>query len=269
MRLHFISGLPRSGSTLLAAILRQNPGLASNITSPVGALFAAMLREMSALNESSVMIGEAQRAALLRGLFSAYYEEEAPAVTIFDTNRAWCARLHQLSALFPDCRVICCVRHVPWIVDSFERLHRENRWQLSRIFDFEAGGTVYARADGLAAGNGLVGFAFNALKQAVHSDERARIMLLSFETLVRAPEHAMRAVYDFVGLPHFAHDFENVAFDAAEFDARLGAPGLHRVRPRVAEADRRSILPPELWSRFERDSFWLDPAFKETGVMVI
>lgn len=33
---HFISGLPRSGSTLLAAILRQNPRFLAATTSPVG-----------------------------------------------------------------------------------------------------------------------------------------------------------------------------------------------------------------------------------------
>jgi sulfotransferase len=40
--LHFISGLPRSGSTLLAAILRQNPRFHSGMSSPVGALFIAL-----------------------------------------------------------------------------------------------------------------------------------------------------------------------------------------------------------------------------------
>jgi hypothetical protein len=39
---HFISGLPRSGSTLLAAILRQNPAFHAAMTSPVGALYMAL-----------------------------------------------------------------------------------------------------------------------------------------------------------------------------------------------------------------------------------
>lgn len=43
-----MAGLPRSGSTLLAALLRQNPRLHANVASPVAGLFLAMLREMSA-----------------------------------------------------------------------------------------------------------------------------------------------------------------------------------------------------------------------------
>ncbi|WP_333154680.1 sulfotransferase [Microcoleus sp. B9-D4] len=36
VRALFISGLPRSGSTLLAALLRQNPRFHSAMTSPIG-----------------------------------------------------------------------------------------------------------------------------------------------------------------------------------------------------------------------------------------
>jgi sulfotransferase len=53
--IHFISGLPRSGSTLLSALLLQNPALHAGITSPVGALVAAMLREVSQGNDSALM----------------------------------------------------------------------------------------------------------------------------------------------------------------------------------------------------------------------
>ncbi len=70
---HFISGLPRSGSTLLAALLRQNPALHAHITSPVGSMVGALLADMSAGNETSVFIDDAQRTAVLRGLFENYY----------------------------------------------------------------------------------------------------------------------------------------------------------------------------------------------------
>jgi sulfotransferase len=45
--IHFISGLPRSGSTLLSAILRQNPRFHAGMTGPVGSLVDANLRVMS------------------------------------------------------------------------------------------------------------------------------------------------------------------------------------------------------------------------------
>lgn len=267
--IHFISGLPRSGSTLLAALLRQNPALHAGITSPVGSLVTGMLREVSQGNETAPMIDDAQRQALLRGVFAAYYETIHPTQTVFDTNRGWTTRLDLLAALFPESKMICCVRHIPWVLDSIERLLRQNRWELSKLFDFDPGGTVYSRADGLASRNGMVGFALAALKQAMHSTESERLLLLPYETLAREPAHAMRAVYEFTGLPAFEHDFANITFDATEFDARLGTPGLHTVRPRAAAVERKSILPPDLWRRYEQDSIWRDPAFNTRGVPVV
>jgi sulfotransferase len=267
--IHFISGLPRSGSTLLAALLLQNPALHAGITSPLGSLMSGMLRDMSQGNETAVFIDDAQREAILRGVFENYYHAIHPTRTVFDTNRIWCSRLHIVTTLFPEAKVICCVRHLPWIFDSIERLVRRNRWELSKIFDFDPTGTVYSRAEGLSGRNGLVGFAWNALKQAMHSEQHNSLLLLSYETLTREPARAMAAVYDFVGLSSFAHDFKNVSFDVGEFDARLGTPGLHTVGRTVRHVERESILPPDLWRRYEGDSFWRDPTFNRRNVRVV
>jgi sulfotransferase len=266
--LHFISGLPRSGSTLLAALLRQNPALHANITSPVSSMVGTMLAEMSAGNEGAVFFDVAQRAAVLRGLFDNYYHAIHPTRTVFDTSRGWTTRLDLLARLFPDARVICCVRPIPWIIDSVERLLRRNPFELSKIFGFEQGGTVYSRADGLMSPAGMIGFALNALKQAMHGDQAGRILLLPYDTLVSDPLAAMNAVYDFTGLPFYRHNFDAVRFDASEFDARLGTPGLHDVRPQVRAVERKTILPPDLWERFERSSVWRMPEFNTTAVRI-
>jgi len=266
--IHFISGLPRSGSTLLSAILRQNPALHAGMTSPVGSLVMALMREMSSANETAVFIDDAQRQVILRGVFESYYHAIHPRQTVFDTNRLWCAKLHLVLGLFPQAKVICCVRHIPWIIDSVERLLRRNRWELSRIFDYETGGTVYSRAEGLTSQKGMVGFACSALKQAMHSEEADRLLLVSYEELTRDPGRVLAEIYDFTGVTPFAHDFENVSYDADEFDARLGTPGLHRVARAVRPPERESVLPPDLWKRYERESFWLDPAFNRRNVWI-
>jgi sulfotransferase len=268
MEYHFISGLPRSGSTLLAALLRQNPALHAGITSPIGSMIGAMLAEMSAGNESAVFFDDAQRQAVLRGLFDNYYQAIRPEGTVFDTHRGWTARLDLVAKLFPQAKVICCVRPIPWIIDSVERLIRKNSFELSKIFNFDPLGNVYSRAEGLMSGNGLIGFPLNAMKQAIASPQSNRLLLLPYDTLVERPAAAMEAVYAFTGLPLFQHDFETVSFDVAEFDARLGTPGLHHVRPKVAPVDRQTILPPDLWERYERASLWRHPSFVRYGVPV-
>ena len=50
-KFHFISGLPRSGSTLLSALLLQNPRFHAGMTSPVGTLLSGMLQQFGAGRE--------------------------------------------------------------------------------------------------------------------------------------------------------------------------------------------------------------------------
>ena len=97
--LHFISGLPRSGSTLLSALLRQNPRFEAGMSGPLAGLFGALLGEMSARNEFSVFIDDAKRQRILHGLFEQFYAE-CPAEVIFDTSRAWCQWMPAIAQLF-------------------------------------------------------------------------------------------------------------------------------------------------------------------------
>jgi Sulfotransferase family len=133
--IHFISGLPRAGSTLLAALLRQNPRFHADMTSPVGSLFSALLRQMSQENETAVFIDDDQRARLLRACFDAFYADLHPEKLVFDTNRRT-TKLPALVELFPDLRMICCVRNPAWIIDSIERLTRQNKFEPSKILIF-------------------------------------------------------------------------------------------------------------------------------------
>ncbi|BFI97278.1 MAG: sulfotransferase [Rhodanobacter sp.] len=267
-RIHFISGLPRSGSTLLAALLRQNPRFQAGMSSPLAGLFSALLGEMSARNEFSVFIDDDRRRRVLRGLFEQFHAD-AQAEVVFDTNRAWCARLPAIAGLFPDARVIACVRDVPWIVDSIERLVRKNAFQPSAIFNYTAGGTVFTRANGIAGAEGMLGYAYDALKEAYFGEHAHRLLLVQYETLTREPARALEAVYDFIGEPAYKHDTEHVEYDASAFDAKAGTPGLHAIQPRVQANERTTILPPELFARFANDAFWRDPKLNLSDVRIV
>ena len=79
----------------------------------------------------------------------------------------------------------------------------------------------------------------------------------------------MQAIYDFIGEPHFDHDFDHVEYDADEFDSRLGTPGLHRVASKVAYVERSTILPIDIFDRYKGTSFWMDASLNRQQVRVI
>ncbi len=257
-KLHFISGLPRSGSTLLSALLRQNPRFHAGMSSPVGSIFNACLTAMGAGNEFALFLNETQKREILMGIFRGYYGDAAPESVIFDTNRMWTARLPALRKLLPEARIICCVRNPAWILDSMEVLVRRNALDVSRVFNTDAErATVYSRAEALIGRNRLVGYSLAALKEAYYGHDAASLLLVDYNILAARPLDTLRLIYQFIDEPWFDHDVENVTYEAEQFDSHMLVPGLHSVSGRVELRERRSLLPPELFRQFSDLTFWV------------
>ncbi|HXP04474.1 MAG TPA: sulfotransferase [Stellaceae bacterium] len=267
--IHFISGLPRSGSTLLAAILRQNPRFHAGMTSPVGAMYLALEAAMSRRNEAAVFIDDTQRRDVLQGLFENYYRAVQEKQLVFDTNRVWCAKLPALTQLFPEAKIVCCVRDVAWIMDSIEHLVRKNAFELSGMFGFEPGSTVYTRINRIASSDGMVGYALDALKDGFFGEQASTLILVEYEALTRAPKDTLRHLYALLGEAPYEHDLDNVEYEAEKFDLLLGTPGLHTVRRKVEWIERQTVLPPELFQRFANDMFWRVPGTNLRQVPII
>ena len=267
-KLHFISGLPRSGSTLLGALLRQNPRFHASMSSPVGGLFRANQQMLSAGSEMALLTTTEQRECILKSLFTAFYAGHADREVIFDTNRIWTARLPALLKLFPGAKVIATVRNLAWVMDSLERLLRAAPLENTRLFGSDGErANVYTRVETLAKPDRLVGSAYLALRDGFYSEHSASLLVIDYDRLAKRPLDALQQVYDFIGEPEYDHDPENVVFDAPEFDAALGIEGMHHVRPKVAFMGRRSVLPPDLFEKYNNYSFWLDPGHTDAQVI--
>ena len=268
--IHFISGLPRSGSTLLGALLKQNPKIHAGMSSPVGTLIGRVQGGMGPRSEFSTLVTETQRRNILTSIFEGYYKETQREKVIVDTNRLWCSKLPLVATLFPDAKVIVCVRDLVWIMDSFERVLRKNALGQSKMFQPKDALTAHTRVSSLASPAGTVGFAWNATQEAFYGEFGEKLIVVDYEALTREPKSTMGAIYTKLGLPAFEHDFENVVYgDGEKFDANLGVPGLHDVERQVRFSDRSTILPPELVERFSGRNFWRRPGGNPRGVEVV
>lgn len=177
--IHFISGLPRSGSTLLSALLGQNPRFFAGMSSPVLPLYVSTQHALSIKNEFHVFISEQQRESVLRGIFMNFYEDIISQKLVFDTSRLWCNKLSGLVRLFPHCKVLCCVRSVAWILDSFEKLFHANALQPSKLYNLDQMGSVYTRCEFLVGPNGTIRVAYDGLQDAFHGPHSNRLLLRS------------------------------------------------------------------------------------------
>ena len=239
------------------------------MTSPVGSFVTGVLEQVSAGTEFGPVVTTEQRQRLLRGLFTSFYADQPEGSVIFDTNRVWSAKMPAVRDLFPQAKVIACVRNVAWVMDSIERLYRANPYENTRLFvDANERATVYSRIDALAQRNRMVGSAWTAIKEAFYSEQAGHLLVIDYNLLASAPEKVLRLVYKFIDEPWFdGHDFDKLTYDAPEFDEALGLKGLHKVRPKVTLERRLSVLPPDLFAQYQNMSFWLDMANSRANVI--
>ena len=248
--IHFISGLPRSGSSLLASVLNQNPDHVASIMSPVGRIFTDVHSAMSVDNEAEVFLTDMARAHILQGIFYGYYGDTDKA-TVFDNNRRWTANLDLLTYIFPGSKIICCVRDPRAIVDSLERLLRSHPLAVSKIVGLQSNLNVYGRVDCYNGPDGVLGFAFNSLRDAFWGPNKDRLLFVEYDDLCRFPKEVMQDLHKALELEPFEYNFNSIAplRGVDIFDARIGTPGLHALKTKVEYKPRTTILPPDVFNR--------------------
>lgn len=207
-------------------------------------------------SENNHVIDEDRRKQILRSTFDAYYQAvDRP--TVFDTSRGWTSKTLLLKELFPQTKIICCVRDLPWILDSFERITQKNCLYNATLTDDEACQTVTTRCDAFmdVKKEGQVVKPYYFLEEGMLANPDM-ILLVEYESLCKQPESVIREIYEFINKPYFNHDFDNVEYENEVYDRALNLKSLHTVRRKVAWQERQSILPMSVWEKYGGKEFW-------------
>lgn len=255
---HFISGLPRSGTTLLSAILKQNPRFTTGISDPLHGYIKSVVQVTNTAAGMEALVDNSKRAEIMRGIFDSYYSDGRE--ICFNTNRGWSSDTSLLKDLYPDFRMIVCLRDVPWILDSFEVLNSKNPYSIKPLYNHQDLSNVYERTH-MLMGNipnfaGYVATPLQNCRQSMFSGERGQILYMEYDYLVSRVGEAIEIVYNFLGEPLYKHDFSNVEDSYDEFDRQVKIDGLHHVRKSIRKIDRRSVLPDDLWAQYAGTTFW-------------
>lgn len=255
---HFISGLPRSGSTLLSAILKQNPKFTTGISDPLHSYVKSIIRDTGTAAGMEAVVDISKRRRIIHGLFDSFYSGDRQ--VCFNTNRAWTSDTALLKDLYPEFKMIVCLRDIPWILDSFEVLNSKNPYTIKPLYHHQDLGNVYDRCH-MLMGNipnfaGYVGGPLSNVRHSVACAERHQILYVEYDHLVSQPAAVVEQIYAFLGEPLFKHDFNNVEDSHDEFDAGAKIDGLHKVRRKIQPMQRRTVLPEDLWNNYSGNTFW-------------
>ena len=231
---HFIAGLPRSGSTLLANILAQNPRFETTATSSILGILTGIREQWDALFAATP--NEQGKIDVLRGILPSFYQR-SPKPIIFDKCRGWLAVLEMAELLLErKAKVLVPVRDLRDVLASFEKLWRKNvatnpiPQEKAYPLQFQ---TLEGRCDVWLQKAEPVGLAYSRIEDALVRGFRDRMHFVRFEELTSRPRETIQSIYRFLGEDEFAHDFDHVKQVTWEDDAVHGFKGLHDIRAKV------------------------------------
>jgi sulfotransferase len=233
---YFISGMPRSGSTLLANILAQNPRFHTTSTSGIMDVMFGVRNSWDKLIEFQAAPNDPAKVRVMRGILDAYYADVSREV-VFDKCRGWLSLLEMAETVLGyKARVLVPVRDVRDVLASFEKLWRETSktsqipQESANYFKFQ---TVQGRCDVWMSADQPLGLAYNRVTDALVRGYKDRMYLVDFDDLTREPERVLSSVYSFLGEESYKHNFDNVVQVTWEDDTVHGFKGLHDIRSKV------------------------------------
>ncbi len=260
-KIHFITGLPRSGSTLLCNILNQNPDFHATSTSGILEIILSIRNQWENVAELRASPNKAGKAAVVNNILHNYVGViERP--VYFDKSRAWIAYIELAEAILGEkAKLLVPVRKITDILSSFENLYRKNAhdWQFpqekSHFFEWQ---TVEGRADIWMRNDQPVGIAYNRIRDAISRGYRDRLLFIEFENLTTNPKETMEQVYEFLEEDNFKHNFNRVKQVTQEDDDIHGIPGLHIIRSKVApvKAYGDTLIGATAHTKFDDAQFW-------------
>jgi sulfotransferase len=258
-KFNFVTGLPRSGATMVMNILNQN-----NVvhTEPVSSLYTIIHNIHHSWSNIPANIEHPSNERLrnvLEANFEGYYKTHDKEF-IFDKNVMWTAKIDLLEAIFQTkVKMLCMVRNPAEILTSFERIKRRHSLDLT-LADSVVGetSTVASRAYYYAGPTGAMGSAFNSLKDAVTQGYLDRLLFVEYNKFCNNPKAQMRRIYDFFEIPSHEHDFNHIAQKDIYVEATNKLPRSHVIKPFVERTTVNCVnyLGLDLFNQFNRDTFW-------------
>ena len=234
----FVSGLPRSGSTVFCNILAQNPRLRSDaVTSGLAGILTGVKEQWEKNESFRAWPDHEAKARVLKGIFHSYFSNTDHPVVV-DKNRGWPGQIETLEMILEKKpKIILCVRDMRAIMSSWEKMWRKNKALFNLNLPPEAQPTVESRVQHWGSSKDHTGQAYLGIQDALSRGHKDCMLFVDFDKLTKDPHGQMKRVYDFIGEKNFSHDFNNIEQKNLEADPVPWMKDLHVIR--------RSLKPTE------------------------
>ena len=249
---HFIGGLPRSGSSLLCAILSQRTDTYVTPTSPLLDQIVANQDIWHGLQTVRANPVPEQLTNITRRMIESMWQHIHEPI-IIDKNRGWAKNMITAEILWQHpVKMVALVRDLPAIMASWLVLIRNNE---KNSVDVE----LRSKGMQLTDENRMDIMWNDMVKDCVEGMEVAlqqrpeQVMMVNYKKLVSAPETVLSQIETFLDLEPYRYQLDNIQSRHKDDDLTAwGMSGMHTVRSTLqsTEKDPRDILGEELFCKY-------------------
>lgn len=262
---YFLSGLPRSGNTLLSALLNQNPDIYSSPLSPLPELFYQLnIVETENENAKRNIENKIRVNNLSNNLIETFYKDINKPI-IIDRNKTWGSPAHLeliKTHITSKPKIIFTVRSVLDILASFVKLSPK-----SYTDDYFSGKYFmnYYRnetdgfAEYLMRVNGNIDYSLCCLANAFKEENKGIFHIVEYNDLANNTQQTMDGIYKFLEIPAYVNNLNNIIKLEDDIDEPLGFPtNMHEVKKEISISDTnaKQVLSDYIYQKYSNMDFW-------------
>jgi len=263
----FMAGMQRSGATILSSILNQNPDV---WVSPASPLFKIMVRQLDNYKELEHIDYPRTDAIdnVIANIPNNFYADKS-AKYIIDKNLNWTNGIG-LQTIYryinKDIKIICPVRNVLDVLVSFDTIINAHPDSKNNQMDEQVLNETFPdkpladrRADFLMRHDKDVALSLKFMKHALVPEYRHMFHFVDYDDFVTDPEKEVNKIYDFLAIPRFSHEYQNIEdISGISEDSLTRIKNLHKVRPKLEKKSRKpeDVFLPETIQRYSGLEFW-------------
>ena len=231
----FFTGLPRSGSTLFASILNQNPDIYVSTNSPLCEALYQTIKSFITSTSFQAAPNPDGMTDILYNFFPSYYKPHLNKKLIFDKGFTWGTQINSdnLNRMFGGMpKFVVTTRNIDDVIKSLIKLIDENPDNIfTRDTDKSKLETYDQKKNFLLQQSWFVD-SINSTNYILEFYSK-NCFEVKYDDLIDSPKKVLKKFYKFFDLPVYKHNLNNIVNSNQENDSVYGIPDMHKVRPTI------------------------------------
>ena len=258
-KIFFLSGLPRSGSTLLGSLIGQNSDFTVTPTSPILDLLCATNGALDMVNKQYTFDYDKKSANIYKSIIAGWYKD-VETKYVLDKHRGYPRNYLPLTMFItPNPKIICTNRPVADVISSYISLINKNN-QPDNFVDQEVirlGEQINTANRAKVLWEKFISDPYNSMQHGLKNCPN-NLYIVDYDKLVSEPVNVLREIYKFLEVEEYInHNFTDIHnYCAEEKDTAWGLKNLHYIRNKLKKTSipAKEILGSFLESKYNEFS---------------